>query len=164
MIHPLAAPAEADAAQLGGADLVPGQLMAERKVLLDAARFAGFAAVSGDAHPLHDDAAYACAHGFRAPLAHGLLLVAISALGATTLSPRMHDAMIAMLDVQARFIAPAFVGDTLTVLLRAGEVVRKSGNRCVARFDVELLGPAGPVATLEHRYLLRFQLDERAAA
>lgn len=159
MIHPLPAQVQQAPAQLGGADLVPGQLMSERRVLLDAESFSRFAQLSGDAHPLHYDAEYAAAQGLRAPIAHGLLLVAVSALGATRVSDQLHDSMVAMLGAQVRFLAPAFVDDTVTVRMKAGDVTPKSGNRCVAQFDIEIVSQDGRLlARLHHQYMLHYQL------
>jgi 3-hydroxybutyryl-CoA dehydratase len=158
VIHPLL-PAEPATTQLMGDELMAGALVAQRSVLFDRQCFEQFAAVSGDAHPLHYDAAYARAHGFAAPVAHGLLVVAITALGATTLSPRLHDSMIAMLGAQAAFHAPAFLGDRVDVRLLVRDVVPKSGNRCIATFDVEVRSGERLLATVQHQYLLRFSRE-----
>lgn len=161
MIHPLPAQMER---QLAGADLVDGELVAERELLLDARAFQRFAELTGDDHPLHYDDAYAREHGLRAPIAHGLLLVAMTALGATALSARLRDSMIAMLGTQARFVAPAFRGDRVTVRMKAGAVEPKPGNRCIARFDIELVGPGERLlATVQHQFMLRFTLEGGAA-
>lgn len=163
MIHPLHAAAPPPG-QLAGADLVPGTVVAQREFVLDAQAFRRFAELTGDAHPLHYDGAYARAQGLRAPLAHGLLLVAMTALGATELSDRLRDSMIAMLGTQARFLAPAFRGDRVTLRMKAGAVQPKSGNRCVAAFDVELAGPEGQLlATVQHQFMLRFMREGAAA-
>jgi acyl dehydratase len=150
--------------QLAGADLVPGAVVAEREVLFDADAFRRFAELTGDAHPVHYDDDYARAQGLRAPLVHGLLLVAMTALGATDLSPRLHDSMIAMLGTQARFLAPAYRGDRLTLRTTVAGVEPKSRNRCVATFDVALLAADGSaVASVQHQFLLR-QTFEKASA
>jgi acyl dehydratase len=142
--------------QLMGADLAAGEVVARRQVLLDAASFDAFARLTGDAHPLHYDAAYARAQGLEAPIAHGLLLVAITALGATPLSARLHDSMVAMLGTTARFQSPAYVGDTVDLVTRVAGVEPKSRNRCIARFEVQLLRGADVIATVEHQFMLRF--------
>jgi 3-hydroxybutyryl-CoA dehydratase len=145
-----------DTSQLAGVDLVPGQVVARRSVVLDARSFALFAELTGDSHPIHYDNAYARAQGLRAPIAHGLLLVALTALGATPLSARLHDSMIAMLGTTARFVAPVFVGDAVTLDVKVGQVVTKSGNRCIASFDIDVLGPERQlVAAVQHQFMLR---------
>ena len=159
MTQPLHAAAAAHT-QLAGADLVPGQVVAQREVMFDEQAFRRFAELTGDAHPVHYDEAYVRAQGLRAPLVHGLLLVAMTALGATELSPRLHASMVAMLGTDARFLAPAYRGDRLTLRMRVAGVEPKSRNRCVARFDVELLAADGStVATVQHQFLLRQTLE-----
>lgn len=145
--------------QLMGADLVAGEEVARRQVRLTAESFEAFARLTGDAHPLHYDATYARSQGLRAPIAHGLLLVAITALGATPLSARLHDSMVAMLGTQARFQSPAYVDDTVDLVMRVGEVQLRSRNRCVAAFEVRVLRGADLLATVEHRFLLKFSRE-----
>jgi 3-hydroxybutyryl-CoA dehydratase len=158
------AAAAARTSQLAGEDLVPGQVVAERTVVLDRRSFELFAELTGDGHPIHYDDGYAKAQGLRAPIAHGLLLVAVTALGATPLSARLHDSMIAMLGTTARFISPAFVGETVTVKVKVGQVVRKTNNRCIAHFDIDVLGPQGqPVAAVQHQFMLRQTLEGPAS-
>ena len=150
--------------QLGGADLVAGAQVAERRVVLDAAAFRGFAVLTGDAHPIHYDAVYAKAHGLRAPIAHGLLIVAMTALGATTLSARLADSMIAMLGVEVRFVAPVFLGDAVVVRFRVEGVTPKSANRCLAAFAIDVRSPEGELhAEATQRYLLKHRLEGQVA-
>lgn len=149
--------------QLMGADLAAGEVVARREVLLDAASFELFARLTGDAHPLHYDAAYAQAQGLRAPIAHGLLLVALTALGATPLSARLHDSMVAMLGTEARFLSPAYLGDRVELVTRVASVEPKSRNRCIAAFEVRLLRGADLLATVHNRFMLRFAREGAAA-
>lgn len=160
MIHPLLPGAQP---QLAGADLVPGTEVARRQVRLTRAVFRAFAEASGDAHPLHYDEAFAKSHGLRAPIAHGLLLVAVTALGATPLSAQLHDSMIAMLGTQARFVAPAYEDDTVDVSLTVTGVEPKSRNRCVASFDVKVERGGELLASVQHQFMLRFSREEAAA-
>ena len=83
------------------------------KTLTDA-HFMFFAGMTGDAHPIHYDDEYARRHRFGRRLAHGLLLASMTALGASTLAPLIEDSIIAFVDQSTRFLAPAFVGDTIT--------------------------------------------------
>jgi 3-hydroxybutyryl-CoA dehydratase len=55
-----------------------------------------FAALTGDAHPIHYDDEYAKSTRFGRPIVHGLHLMALTALGATPLSAQLTDSMIAM--------------------------------------------------------------------
>jgi 3-hydroxybutyryl-CoA dehydratase len=159
MIHPLHAPEARP--QLAGEDLLPGTVVAQRNVLLDKSAFTAFAALTGDAHPIHYEEAHARSKGLRAPIAHGLLITAVTALGATDLSAQLSDSMIAMLGVEVKFVSPVFVGDTVTVRMAVGDVARKSGNRCIATFDVEVLSAQGEVhARLKQHYMLKTTLAE----
>jgi acyl dehydratase len=143
---------------------VPVTVVAQREVLFDETAFRRFAELTGDAHPVHYDDDYVRAQGLRAPLVHGLLLVATTALGATELSPRLHASMIAMLGTSARFLAPAYRGDRLTLRTTVAAVEPKSRNRCVASFDVALLAADGSaVATVQHQFLLRQTLEGASA-
>jgi 3-hydroxybutyryl-CoA dehydratase len=82
------------------------------KTLTDA-HFLFFAGMTGDAHPIHYDVEYAKKTRFGARLAHGLLLTAMTAVGASTLSPLIEDSIVAFVEQRTRFLAPAFVGDTV---------------------------------------------------
>jgi acyl dehydratase len=62
-----------------------------------------FAALTGDAHPIHYDDEYAKSTRFGRPIVHGLHLMALTALGATPLSAQLTDSMIAMLEQQPLF-------------------------------------------------------------
>jgi acyl dehydratase len=70
-----------------------------------------FAALTGDAHPLHYDDAYARTTRFGRPIVHGLHLMALTALGATPLSRQVEDSMIALLEQEASFKKPVFKDD-----------------------------------------------------
>src|SRR5581483_7219483 len=85
---------------------------APSKTLTDA-HFLFFSGLTGDNHPIHYDVEYAKQTRFGRPLAHGLLLAALTALGATVLAPRVEESIVAFVEQTARFLAPAFVGDTI---------------------------------------------------
>lgn len=96
----------------------PGRTITEADVV-------AFAGLSGDWNPLHTDDEYARATPFGRRIAHGLLgLVATSGLLARTgwfvTSPRSQT-IISSID-KARFVAPVFFGDTVTL---EAEVVEK---------------------------------------
>src|SRR5689334_24759939 len=95
-------------------DFTPGEVFTALPHTLSDKHFAAFAAMTGDAHPLHYDADYARAKGWEAPLAHGLLLLGLCALGAAPISEELRDSMIAMLANEARYKRPASSGDTVT--------------------------------------------------
>ena len=149
--------------QLGGEDFIIGEVVAERQVLLDATKFENFALLTGDKHPIHYSEEYAQSKGLRAPITHGLLLTALTALGAMPVSDQLTDSMIAMLGVEARFSAPVYIGDLITVRMIATGIERKSGNRCVVTFNVELLSEnQDSCAKIIQHYLLKTSLKKES--
>jgi acyl dehydratase len=126
------------------------------KTLTDA-HFMFFAGMTGDAHPLHYDDEYAKQHRFGRRLAHGLLLTSMTAVGASTLAPVIEDSIIAFVDQSTRFLAPAFVGDTITP---AHEVIGLERKRSAGLLTlrVTLTNQRGE-AILEgqHRYLIAYR-------
>ena len=71
------------------------------KTLTDA-HFLFFSGLTGDAHPLHYDVEYAKSTRFGRPLAHGLMLTSMTAVGASTLSPLIEDSIVAFLEQTSR--------------------------------------------------------------
>jgi acyl dehydratase len=80
------------------------------KTLTDA-HFLMFSSVTGDVHPIHYDVEYAKRTRFEKPLAHGLLLVSLTALGASNARDRLEG--FVLVEVGSRFLKPAVVGDTV---------------------------------------------------
>jgi 3-hydroxybutyryl-CoA dehydratase len=87
-----------------------------------------FAALTGDAHPIHYDDEYAKSTRFGRPIVHGLHLMALTALGATPLSAQLADSMIAMLEQQATFRKPVFKDDTLRPQIEIEAIDRLPGK------------------------------------
>jgi 3-hydroxybutyryl-CoA dehydratase len=100
--------------------------------------FSAFAEMTGDAHPIHYDADYARAKGWDAPLAHGLLLLGLCALGAAPISGELADSMIAMLGNDVRYKRPAFAGDTVTPQFTVMTVEPKDHERGILRLSITL--------------------------
>ncbi|MBY0438319.1 MAG: MaoC family dehydratase N-terminal domain-containing protein [Burkholderiales bacterium] len=157
------ATAAARLSQLYFEDFAAGQRYPGQERRLDAAAFRTFAELTGDAHPIHYDAEYARRTRFGAPVAHGLLVAAVGALGATALSPRLEASMVAFLEQGMRFLAPVLEGDTVhTAFEVEGTKPARDGNRGVVRFIVRVNNGAGiPVAEGFHAYLLRCRPQER---
>lgn len=134
--------------QLNASDLAVGDHVAEREIAVDMAAFMQFAALTGDRHPIHYDAGYAIAKGFRGPVAHGLLLLSLSALGATDLSDRLHDSMVAMTSVRARFLGPVVAGDVLLLDYTVAAIRPHAEGLAKVSFDVTVRrnNPARPGA------------------
>ena len=58
-------------------DFTLGEVFKSSPHILSDKHFAAFAAMTGDAHPLHYDSDYARAKGWDAPLAHGRQVAAL---------------------------------------------------------------------------------------
>lgn len=88
-----------------------GALIASAAWTPTLAEFQAFAALSGDANPIHLDAAFAATHPFGRPVSHGMLIHArLWALGQRCgLSPR--------LTARITFPSPAYAGERLRLSL-----------------------------------------------
>ncbi len=76
-----------------------------------------FAALSADYNSLHVDAEFAAKSPFGQRIAHGLLVLAITS-GLTTrlqVIMRMTQAIRALVNLECRWLKPAFIGDTIHV-------------------------------------------------
>ena len=109
------------------------------KTLTDA-HFLFFSALTGDVHPIHYDAEYARNTRFGRPLAHGLLLSALTALGASTARERLHG--FVFLEQGCRFLKPAMVGDTLQPRQEI-ERVWEEGGKQFCRVKVAVVNQRG---------------------
>lgn len=83
------------ATQLWLEDFRPGDRYMGRSRLIDDRSFGLFAETTGDAHPIHYDDAYAASTPLGGRVAHGLLVMSMTALGAAPLSTRLEASMIA---------------------------------------------------------------------
>jgi 3-hydroxybutyryl-CoA dehydratase len=136
-----------------------GEQVSRRTVRLDQQAFSGFAALTGDRHPIHYDRAYAAERGLQGLLAHGLLVTAVTALGATDFSDQLHDAMIAMLGISAEFLGPVWEGDTVVLSMTVEEVVQRSKGRALVTLvvDVTRENEETTLARVRQRYLMKAQ-------
>jgi 3-hydroxybutyryl-CoA dehydratase len=119
-------------------DFKPGQVFKSNPQTLSKKHFSAFAEMTGDAHPIHYDVDYARSKGWDAPLAHGLLLLGLCAIGAAPISRELTDSMVAMLGNDARYKRPAFVGDTVTSQFTVLAVEAKDDSRGVLRLAIAL--------------------------
>jgi 3-hydroxybutyryl-CoA dehydratase len=140
-------------------DFTPGEVFTSAPQTLSDKHFAAFAAMTGDAHPLHYDPDYARARGWDAPLAHGLLLFGLCALGAAPISRELTDSMIAMLGNEARYKRPAFIGDTVTPQFTVVSVEPKDRGRGIVRLAIALYNQRNEVV-LEGMHVLMLKRRE----
>jgi acyl dehydratase len=103
-------------------DFVLGETFDIPSRTLTDSHFLLFAAVTGDNHPIHYDREYCRARGYPERLAHGYLVTAQTVLGASSLSPMLHESIVAFLEQSSRFLKPVFVGDTLYPQLTVAEL------------------------------------------
>jgi len=142
--------------QIFADDLKVGQTFAGGARGIGDAQFRAFADMTGDDHPLHYDDAYAAKTRFGKRLAHGLLVMSMTALGATPMSRRIEDAMVAFVEQGSRFLKPVFVGDTLTSRFEVASIEPKPPRgAALVRFNVSLTNNRDEIV-LEghHTYLL----------
>ena len=71
-------------------ELQSGQVFTSPSKTLTDAHFLFFSGLTGDNHPIHYDVEYARTTRFGKPLAHGLLLASLTALGASPASPHIE--------------------------------------------------------------------------
>ena len=121
------------------------------------AHFLFFAGVTGDNHPLHYDVEYAKKTRFGRPLAHGLLLASLTAVGTSTLGPIIEDSIVAFVEQTTRFRAPAFVGDTV---YPEHEVVSLERRRSAGLLTLRVAVKNQRGETVlegEHKYLIAYR-------
>ncbi len=134
-------------------DLAVGERFEGGAHALDEKAFAAFAALTGDAHPIHYDRDYARNTRFGDLVAHGLLVASMSALGATPLSGRLRESMVALAEQGFRYRKAVLVGDTVKPVFT---VESKDAARGRVRFKVELINGKGEVAAEGfHEYVLK---------
>jgi len=138
-------------------DFTVGQRFEGEPRTISAADFTSFGALTGDRHPIHYDAEYAKTTRFGRPIAHGLHLMALTALGATALSDRLEESMVAMLEQGCRFLKPVFAGQVLRCELTVKEAERRPGEDTGRlRFQVRLLDQQNEaVLDGHHLYMVR---------
>jgi 3-hydroxybutyryl-CoA dehydratase len=105
------------------------------KTLTDA-HFLLFSGITGDVHPIHYDVEYARGTRFGKPLAHGLLLAGLTALGASNARERLEG--FVFVEQGCRFLKPALVGDTVRPRFTV-EKIWQEGERRFCRIKLALL-------------------------
>ena len=106
----------------GFEDLKTGELFRNPSRTLTDANFAAFQTVSCDNHPIHYDAEYCKRLGHKAPLAHGLQVLAFTAAGAGLFPHIIGEALIGFIEVSAKFLKAVYPGDTLYPALEITEL------------------------------------------
>jgi 3-hydroxybutyryl-CoA dehydratase len=134
--------------KLGDVWRSPGRTIGDAHFLL-------FGGLTGDNHPIHYDEEYARTTRFGGRVAHGLLIMAMTALGASPLSPRLERSMIAFAEQGGRFLKPVLVNDTIHPEFEVVGLERK-GDRGVLRLGVKVTNQRGEIVLEGHHvYLLK---------
>jgi acyl dehydratase len=120
--------------------LKPGDTIASPSKTLTDAHFLFFAGLTGDNHPIHYDVEYAAKTKFGKPLAHGLLLAALTALGASPATDRIDG--FVFIEQGCKFLKPVAVGDTIKPVL-AVEKIWQEGKREFVRLKTALTNQRG---------------------
>jgi 3-hydroxybutyryl-CoA dehydratase len=124
---------------------------------LNDAHFMFFSGLTGDANPIHYDDEFAKSTRFGRRLTHGLLLTSMTAVGASTLSSIMEQAMIAFVEQTTRFLAPAFVGDTIKPRHEVVNLERKRSAGLLT-LRVTLTNQRGElILEGQHKYLIAYR-------
>jgi acyl dehydratase len=117
-------------------ELKPGLSFNGPSKTLTDAHFLLFSGVTGDTHPSHYDIEYAKHSRFGKPLAHGLLLASMTALGASSLRDELNG--FVFVEQGCSFKRPAVVGDTIRPRFVL-ERIWQEGHRTFYRFGTSLL-------------------------
>ena len=141
--------------QLYFEDFSVGDRFASPSRTITDAHFLFFAGITGDNHPIHYDEEYARQTPFGGRVTHGLLVMAMTVLGASPLSHRLEASMIAFVEQGCRFLKPVLLGDTVHP---HHEVVglEPKRSRGLVRFTTWITNQRGEkVLEGHHAYLIR---------
>ena len=119
------------------------------------ANFAAFQTVSLDNHPIHYDAEYCKALGHPGPLAHGLQILSFTAAGAGLFPHVIGEKLIGFIEVSAKFLKPAYPGDTLYPALTITELTAQRTTGIVAMRATVHNQKSELILDGTHRYLMK---------
>jgi len=136
-------------------DLRIGEIFRNPSRTLTEANFAAFQAVSLDNHPIHYDEEYCRRLGHRAPLAHGLQVLAFTAASAGLFPHVIGEALIGFIEVTAKFLKAVYPGDTLYPALEIVELTPQKTTGIVAMRASVHNQHGELVLDGTHKYLLR---------
>jgi 3-hydroxybutyryl-CoA dehydratase len=89
----------------------------------------GFAGISGDFNPIHVDAEFAKGTRFGQRIAHGILSVSFVSTVLGTALPGKNSVYLSQ---EAKFLAPVFIGDTLTAQVK---VIEKKDSKRILTLE-----------------------------
>jgi acyl dehydratase len=125
-------------------DVAVGQEWESQGRTVTEADIVNFAGLSGDFNPIHVDHEFAKTTPFRRPIAHGLLVWAVSSGLGLHCPPMRTLAFMSIRDWQ--FKGPIFAGDTVRLRSRVLEKeVRARGRRGVIAWQRQIVNQEGKV-------------------
>lgn len=127
----------------------------------------GFAGLTGDFSELHTSDVYASESQFGRRVAHGMLGLAYAHGLMWARTGEFRETAIAFLGLSDwRFVGPIFVGDTIFVDYRLGELrdSRSRPTQAIATFDVEVVKQDGTVVQQGRKALLVSKVPLAAVA
>jgi acyl dehydratase len=125
-------------------DVAVGQEWESQGRTVTEADIVNFAGLSGDFNPIHVDHEFAKTTAFRQPIAHGLLVWAISSGLGVHCPPMRTLAFLSIRDWQFR--GPIFRGDTVRLRSKVIEKeVRARGRRGVITWERQIVNQEGKV-------------------
>jgi acyl dehydratase len=132
-----------------------GEIFRNPSRTITQANFAAFQTVSLDNHPIHYDDEYCKRLGHKAPLAHGLQVLAFTAAGAGLFPHVIGEALIGFVEVSARFLKGVYPGDTLYPALEIAELKPQKTTGLVTMRATVHNQNRELVLDGAHKYLLR---------
>jgi 3-hydroxybutyryl-CoA dehydratase len=124
-------------------ELAQGERFTTRGRTVTEADVVGFAALTGDWHPQHADAAWAAESPFGERIAHGMLLVSF-AVGLVPFDPERVVALRRIGDVV--FKRPVRLGETIRVEGEVAELRELDERTGLVRWSWRILGQDGRLA------------------
>ena len=137
------------------AELRVGEVFRAPSRTVTDANFQAFQAVSLDNHPIHYDVEYCRRQGHKAPLAHGLQVLAFTAAGAGLFPHVIGESLIGSVEVTAKFLKPVYPGDTLYPALAITELTPQRTTGIVAMRATVHNQERTLVLDGTHRYLVK---------
>jgi acyl dehydratase len=116
-----------------------------------------FAGITGDLNRIHLNAPFAKTTKFGDRLVHGAYILGLISAASTKLIDASGGFAVAYGHDRIRYLAPSFIGDTLTVLYRPTDINHSSGR---VHSEVEVRNQYGALVTVGSHIVLF--LDEEA--
>jgi len=138
-------------------ELTIGEIFRAPSRTLTDAHSAAFQTVSCDNHPVHYDTVWAQKHGHKAPVVHGLQVLAFTAPGATVFPHVIGEVFIAFTELSCKFLKEVNAGDTLYSALEIISLTPQGATGIVETAATIYNQYGELVLSGTHKYLLKTQ-------